>query len=61
MAVDRIAADTTGGPEDEVQEAKHCRPVSRASLAEFREVLRVVSTKDGVDAELSPERTEIGY
>ena len=60
VAVDGVADDAARGPEDEVQETKQCRPVPGAGLAEFREVLGVVSTQDGVDAELGSERAEIG-
>jgi hypothetical protein len=55
LLVDEVSDETTRGTEDDVQETEHSGPSSGSSLAELREVMKVVSTEDGVDGELGTE------
>ena len=60
VAVDEVGDDASQGPEDDVEEAEHGRPLPRAGLFQRGEVFHVVGAQDGVDGQLSAEGAEVG-
>ena len=59
LAVDEVGEHTAHGSEENIEKTEHGSPISGAGLAELREILNVVGTKDRVDGELGAEGAEV--